>query len=365
MSLTKQIGVVLVLLGIAAGAYWFWDRAAGDSADAATGAKRRPVIVETAPAERTVLARKVEAVGTTRARQSIEVKPAASGRIVEIAFSPGELVDKGEVIARLDATSEEADVAEARAERREAELALERAQALADRNTVAKATVDQLEAAFEAADARLRRVEKSFAERTVRAPFAGKVGLKQVDVGARIDDETVITTLDDLAEIEIDFKTPEIYFGSVSPGQKIEATSAAFDRQRFIGEIATIDSRIDPISRAFKVRATIPNPDLTLPAGMFMLVELTLAERNVLTVPEQSVVLSESRASVFVIADGKAEMREVELGQREVGRVEVTNGLDEGELVAVTGIQRLRSGSTVEVPAAPAENGASAKAGSA
>ena len=361
MSLSKQIGVVLILLAIVVGAYWFWGGAEGDGADAAPGGKRRPVIVETAPAERTILARKVEAVGTTRARQSIEVKPAASGRIVEIAFLPGGLVEKGEVIARLDAKSEEA----ARAERREAELALERARALADRNNVAKATVDQLEAAFEAAGARLQRVEKSFAERTVRAPFAGKVGLKQVDVGARIDDETVITTLDDLVEIEIDFKTPEIYFGSVSPGQKIEATSAAFDGQRFSGKIATIDSRIDPVSRAFRVRATIPNPDLILPVGMFMLVELTLVERSVLTVPEQAVVLAERQASIFVIADGKAEMRQVELGQREVGRVEITDGLDEGELVAVTGIQRLRSGSTVEVQAAPDEtSNADVKAGS-
>ncbi|MGI9416854.1 MAG: efflux RND transporter periplasmic adaptor subunit [Geminicoccaceae bacterium] len=371
MSLSKQLGVVLMLLAAAAGGYWIWGGIEGDGADAASRGQRKPVIVETALAERTSFARKVEAVGTTRANQSVEVKPAASGRITEIAFSPGGLVDKGDVLVRLDSTGEEADVAEARAERREAELAHERARALAERNNVAKATVDQLAAAFEAADARLRRAEKSFAERAVRAPFAGKVGLKQVDVGARVDDETVIATLDDLTEIEIDFKTPEIYFGVVSPGQKIEATSAAFDNRRFAGEIATIDSRIEPVSRAFKVRATIPNPDLTLPAGMFMLVELTLAERETLTVPEEAVVHSDRQASVFVIEDGKAVLRHVELGQREVGRVEVTDGLEEGELVAVTGLQRLRSGSPVqlvepEAPAIPADtDGDGAKAGAA
>lgn len=371
MSLSKQLGVVLMLLAAAAGGYWFWGGMDGDGAGATSRGQRKPVVVETAPAERTSLARKVEAVGTTRARQSIEVKPAASGRIIEIAFSPGGLVEKGDVLARLDSASEEADVAETHAERREAELALERARALVDRNTVAKAIVDQLDAAFEATDARVKRAEKSLAERTVRAPFAGKVGLKQVDVGARIDDETVIATLDDLAEIEIDFRTPEIYFGAVSPGQKIEATGAAFDGRRFAGEITTIDSRIDPVSRAFKVRATIPNPDLTLPAGMFMLVELTLAERDALTVPEVAVVLSDRQASVFVIEDGKAILRQVELGQREIGRVEVTKGLKEGERVAVTGLQRLRSGSAVEltgpeVPAAPADTGGGgARAGSA
>ena len=360
-----------MLLGIAAGTHWYRSQTTGDGGGAATGGNRRPVIVETAPAKRTLLARKVEAVGTTRARQSIEVKPAASGRIVEIAFSSGGLVEKGDVLARLDSAGEQADVAEARAERREAELALERARALVDRNTVAKATVDQLEAAFEAADARLKRVENSFADRVVLAPFAGKVGLKQVDVGARVDDETVIVTLDDLAEIEIDFKAPETYFGAVSPGQKIEATSAAFDKRRFAGEIATIDSRIDPVSRAFEVRAKIPNTDLTLPAGMFMLVELTLAERTALTVPEQAVVLSDRQASVFVIEDGKAVLRHVELGQRDIGRVEVTDGLEEGDQVAVTGLQRLRTGSAVDVitpemPAAPGDaDGNRAKAGAA
>ena len=365
MSLSKQIGVVLILLAIVASGYWFWAGAAGDGAEVATGGKRRPVVVETAPAKRTVLARKVEAIGTTRARQSIEVKPATSGRIIEIAFSPGRLVEMREVLVRLDATSEQADIAEVRGERREAKLALERAQALADRDTVAKATIEQLEAAFEAADARLLRAEKSLAERTVHAPFAGKVGLKQVDVGARVDDETVITTLDDLVEIEVDFRAPEVYFGAVSAGQKIEATSTAFDSRRLYGEIATIDSRIDPLSRAFKVRATIPNPDLTLPAGMFMLVKLTLGEREALSVPEQGVVLSDRQASVFVIEDGKALLRQIELGQREVGRVEVTEGLGEGELVAVTGLQRLRSGSSVEVPVATDETGSgSVKAGS-
>jgi membrane fusion protein (multidrug efflux system) len=372
MSLAKQLGIVTLMLLVAAlGGHWLWAQLEGDEAGVAKGGKRRPVLVETAIVEKTVLARTVEAVGTTRARQSIDIRPVDSGRIIEILLSPGNMVEKGEVLALLDTESELADVAEARAERREAELALERARTLAERNNVAKATVDQLEAAYEAADARLQRAEKSLTDRTVKAPFSGKVGLKQVDVGARVDDDTVITTLDDLAEIEIDFKAPEIYFGAVAAGQTIEATSAAFDNRGFSGEITTIDSRIDPVSRAFKMRAKIPNPDLALPAGMFMLVELTLAERETLTVPEQAVLLTDSQASVFVIKDEKAVLRNVELGQRDVGRVEVKTGLQEGERIAVTGLQRLRPGSSVEVvdsdmPVAPDEPAdGSAKAGSA
>ncbi|NJO38905.1 MAG: efflux transporter periplasmic adaptor subunit, partial [Rhizobiales bacterium] len=115
MSLTRQIVIVLCLLAaLGAGVHWFWDETGSDGADAATGGGRRPVLVETVPAERTTLARKVEAVGTTRARQSVDIRPAASGRVIEILFSPGRLVEEGNALARLDATSEEADVAEAR-----------------------------------------------------------------------------------------------------------------------------------------------------------------------------------------------------------------------------------------------------------
>ncbi|MEM7042669.1 MAG: efflux RND transporter periplasmic adaptor subunit [Pseudomonadota bacterium] len=353
MSLKKQLAVVLVLLlALAAGVHWFAG-GAGDDADAATGRGDKPTAVDTITAEQRILARKIEAVGTTRARQSIDVRPSVSGRLVEVPFTPGSLVRKGDLLARLDSASEEADVAEARAERRQASLALERATALAERNTIAMATLDELEAGFDAADARLQRAEKRLADRTIAAPFDGKIGLKQVDIGAYVDDETVIATLDDLAEIEIDFRAPEIYFGEVAPGQKIEATSAAFGTKSFEGSIATVDSRIDPVSRAFQVRARLPNPDFILPAGMFMLVELTLAERDALTVPEAAVTLFDREASVFVIVDGRAERRTVELGQREVGYVEVVAGLEEGEQVVVTGLQRLRPGAKVTISEAP------------
>ncbi len=156
---------------------------------------------------------------------------------------------------------------------REAQLALERAQKLRTNNTVAQATVDELQAAFDGAQARLDGAQKQLADRTVRAPFAGVVGMRRIDVGARVDDETVLTTLDDLAELEVEFSVPEIFFGRMRRGQPVGATSAAFPGRIFQGKVATIDTRVGAISRAFRVRAVIPNPDLVLPAGMFMHVE--------------------------------------------------------------------------------------------
>ncbi len=351
VSLGKQIGIVLlILLAVIGGGYWYASDPAGSSdADAATKPKRDLAIVDIAPVERRTLAQNIEAVGTTLARQAVDIKPAASGRVVELAFSPGSLVEAESLLVRLDDGAERADVAEAEAERRKAGLELERAIKLVAKKTIAQATVEALEAAYNAADARLLRAEKALNDREIQAPFKGRTGLKQVNIGARVDEGTVITTLDDLAEIEVEFSVPEVFFGAVRAGQPIKATGVAFGDRRFEGSIQTVDSRIDRVSRAFKVRATIPNPDLTLPAGMFMLVSLTLGEHDALTVPEEAVMVDGDESFVFVILDEKADRRLVTLGQREFGLVEIVDGLDDGEQVVVRGIQRVKAGANVEV----------------
>lgn len=351
MSLIKQIGLsLLILFLLAFGGYWYTGGSVerGD-ATAAPDRKRPPPLVDVAPALSTMLARKLDAVGTTRAQQSIDVSPAASGRIQSIDFLPGSQVEVGSILVRLDDIAERAGFAEAEAERREAELKLERAKALVARKSIPQATVDELEAAFAAAGARVDRAQKQLDDRSVQAPFAGRVGLKQVDVGARVNDDTVITTLDDLVAIEVEFAVPEIFFGAVAQGQKITATSAAFDAQVFEGVIETVDSRVDRVSRSFQVRASVPNDDLALPAGMFMLVELTLAERTVVTVPEEAIMVSGDQARLFVIEDGKAMRREVVLGQREIGLVEIVDGLKADEQVVVKGIQQVRPGAEVRI----------------
>ena len=195
----------------------------------------------------------------------------------------------------------------------------------------------------------MNRARKQLAERRIEAPFAGRVGLKQIDVGARVDDDTIITTLDDLNAVEVGFGVPEIFFGEVAPGQKVTATSAAFGARIFNGAIETVDSRVDPVSRSFQVRATIPNDDLALPTGMFMLVELRFAERMALTVPEEAVMVSGDQARLFVIMGGKATERQVSLGQRELGLVEIVDGIKEGERIVVGGIQKVREGVEVKI----------------
>ncbi|MGI9436734.1 MAG: efflux RND transporter periplasmic adaptor subunit [Geminicoccaceae bacterium] len=357
MAIGKQIAIaLLILLAAALGAYWYGtDPGANGNADAATDRRRAPAVVEVTSVEPARLAQSIEAVGTTRARQAVDIRSAASGQVVEIGFQPGSRVEAGSLLVSLDDAAERADLAEASAELREAELALERAIKLAVNKTISQASVDDQQAIHDAAEARLQRAEKQLRDRTIEAPFAGRIGLKQVDIGARIDGDTVITTLDDLAEIEVEFSVPEIFFGTVAKGQPIKATSVAFGARVFDGLIETVDSRIDSVSRSFRVRAKMPNPDLTLPAGMFMLVDLTVAEREAITVPEEAVVVSDDEVAVFVVTDGKAERRLVTLGQRDFGLVEIIDGLTSGEQIVIKGLPRVRAGAAVEIANPPGD----------
>ncbi|MGI9506828.1 MAG: efflux RND transporter periplasmic adaptor subunit, partial [Geminicoccaceae bacterium] len=319
----KQVLIsILLLLAFAGGGYWYLQQdAAGKGGSNGAGQSRPPLRVEVRTPERKVLAERIEAVGTTLANQAIDVVPLTSGRVGAVEFEPGSLVEAGEILARLEAVAERADVAEAEANLNQAKLAFERSSRLRADNTVARATLDQLEASYRAAEARLDRARKELSDRLIRAPFAGRTGLRQIDVGARVSDGSIITTLDDLSEVEIDFSVPEIFFGAVRHGQKVNAMATAFGDRTFEGTIKAIGSRIDTASRSFRVRAAVPNPDLILPAGMFMHVELILAEDEQLTVPEEALMIQGEATYVFVIVDGKAARREVKIGQRELGLV--------------------------------------------
>jgi membrane fusion protein (multidrug efflux system) len=193
------------------------------------------------------------------------------------------------------------------------------------------------------------RAKRKLADRSIRAPFPGVVGIKRVDVGARVDDQTVIATLDDLAEIQIEFSVPEQFYARVEVGQAAEATSVSFPGRKFAGKVALVDSRVDAASRSFKVRVAVPNPDFVLPAGMFMHVQLTLESREGLTVPEEAIIPEAGASYVFVIDGGKAHRRKVAVGRRDVGLVEISEGLTLGEEVVVKGLAALREGTRVRV----------------
>lgn len=351
MSLVRQLLALAVVMAVAGGGWLLVG--APEPAAVERSASPRPVPVRTAEVTLATVRDTVEAVATSRAEQAIEVRPATSGRVEEILFEAGQRVGRGDLLVQLDAGAEQAAVDEAKALLEDARGQYERGEQLARTRSVADARVAELRANFLAAQARVVAAAERLADRQIRAPFAGIVGLREVSVGARVDPETTITTLDSLDRLEVEFSVPEQFYAAVRIGAPISATTSVHRERTFDGRVTSIDSRIDPVARAFRVRASIPNPDLELPVGVFMVVQIVLDEREALTIPEQAVVLQGRSAIAYRINGTTAERVELELGQRSFGRLEVLSGLELGDMVATTGLQRLRDGAVVEVQDQP------------
>lgn len=170
-------------------------------------------------------------------------------------------------------------------------------------------------------------------------------------------EDTVITTLDDLSHVRIEFSVPENLFGVARIGHKVEATTAAYPGRVFTGRIIEVDSRIDSVSRSFQVRADLPNEDGALPAGMFMQVSMTLEDGEATVIPEEAVIANAGAAFVFVVEDGKAARRSISTGRRAYGVVEVTRGVEPDTLVVTRGNAKLRDGMAVRTNVAAEQNG--------
>ena len=347
-TLGKQIILLCLVGGLAYGGYLAWQDYMPQE-DASTGRPSTATTVELAKATVQRIAQTVEAVGTTRARQSVEIVPEEDGRVLELLILPGQSVNRGDILVKLDDQIERADLAEARARVTEREQALARIEQLASTAAVSQATLEDSTARLAEARAQLDRAEQRFANRTITAPFSGVVGLSAIDPGAWAESGEKITTLDDLTDVEVEFSLPETLFASVRVGQHVSARSAAFPGQSFDGQIAALDSRIDPISRSFRARAIIPNPDSVLPAGMFMSLTLTLSENDRVVVPEEAVIFQAAETYVFVAEDGIASRIRIETGQRQDGLVTVTEGLEDGTEIIVRGLQRVKDGGAITV----------------
>ncbi|MGL5138444.1 MAG: efflux RND transporter periplasmic adaptor subunit, partial [Beijerinckiaceae bacterium] len=330
--------------------------------------------VEVVPAARGTITEVTEAVGTTRAFESVIINSKASGIVESIAFAEGATVSAGQELLRIDSAERRADmeaakaaIAQEEAKRNELKTKLERAQSLRRSGSGTEALVDDLTAQVKTADsavqnfmARERATMARLNDMVVRAPFAGRVGVRQVSLGAFLDGRTPITTLDDISKVRLDFQAPENLMGRIQPDSAIKAAAAAFGARRFDGKVAVIDTRIDPVTRSVRLTAIVENADLALRPGMFMNVWLEVAKReNAVIVPEEAVVGEGPLQFVFVVKDNRIERRVVKLGQREPGKVEVVDGVAAGDQIVVRGVQRVRAG--MQVTARPL--GAAAPAG--
>jgi membrane fusion protein (multidrug efflux system) len=292
----------------------------------------------------------VEAIGTANANESLTLTAKVTDTVSSVDFDDGDYVEAGDVLVQLTNREEEAQLAEAQANLTDAEAHLRRMSDLAERDLVPDSELDAARSRADASRARLDSVVARLSDRLIRAPFAGVLGFRQISPGTLLQPNTPITTLDDISVIKLDFTVPETFLGAMHEGATVLARSASYPGREFNGVVRNVGSRVDPVTRAFQVRAHIPNEDAALRPGMLLMVEVVTTERTALVVPENAVYQIQDRAYVYVVGeDLVARERMIETGERRFGSVEVLSGLELGERIVTEGIVKLRDGAVVRL----------------
>ncbi|MGE0621013.1 MAG: efflux RND transporter periplasmic adaptor subunit [Pseudomonadales bacterium] len=329
------------------------DPAGGPAGSPGGGFNRAPTFVRVEPASLREVRDEVEAIGTARANESVIIAAKVTDTVSRVNFDDGDIVEAGAVLVELTNTEQSALLDEAKANVVDAGNQAERLEKLAADNSIPLSQRDEARARLDAAQARYQSILARLEDRLIRAPFAGLLGFREVSEGTLVTPGSRITTLDDIAVIKLDFSVPEVYLHLVREGLELVAQSSAYPDHRFPAKVRTIGSRVDEVTRSATVRAHIDNPEGLLKPGMLLTVHLTTAKRDVLMVPEPAILQRASQVFVFTLQGDRAEMRQVRTGVRRDGRIEITGGLVEGELVITEGTIKIRDGSpvTTELPA--------------
>lgn len=307
-----------------------------------------PVKVVTESVERGDWVDTIEALGTARANESVTLTAKVTETVVRVNFEDGDQVEEGQLLVDLSGRAEVAALEEAQAAYTETLKQYERQVDLVSQGTLSKSTLDSLVASRDAAKARMEAIRARLADRVIAAPFAGVLGFRQVSQGTLVTPGTAIATLDDIDPIKLDFSVPETAMASVASGQTIRARSAAFPQSEFSGEVKVVGSRVDAVTRAVTVRAEIANPGGILRPGMLLTVKLELPTRETIAIPEIALIQVGTSQSVFTVdAEGRAQSTEVRAGARKAGRVEILEGLQQGDRLVTEGIVKLRQGTPV------------------
>lgn len=295
----------------------------------------------------------ITAVGTARANEAVTVTSKIADVVSRIGFDSGDFVESGQVLVELVDTEEAATLAEARAALSEARQARSRVAELLERGVATAQRRDEAESDFQRAAAQVNAVEARIADRLIRAPIDGTVGLRNITAGEQIDTGTVIATLNDVSIIKLDFELPERFLSAIALDQAVQARASAYPGQVFEGRVASIDNQVDPVSRTVTIRAEMPNDDLRMVPGMLMRVEVRREVRDRAAIPESALMLLAEQSYVYVLTEDEdgwtAQERAVTPGLRTDGHVEILEGLEPGERVVSQGTHRTRDGAAVRL----------------
>jgi len=295
-------------------------------------------------------------VGTLNAVQGVTVAAELAGKVVEIGFEAGTSVQRGDLMLRQDTSSEEAQLPGALAQLNLARINRERFDQLFSKQLVAQAERDSTAAGADQAQAQVDTIRAAIAKKTIRAPFSGRLGIRQVNLGQMLREGDPIVTLQSLDPIFVDFALPQQQLPHVRRGLVVRVTSDALPGETLEGRVTAINPLIDADTRSIRVQATVSNGSEKLRPGMFVNVAVSLPGRQqVLAIPATAVLYAPYGDSVFVVEDGKdgkgtmLRQQFVRLGAKQGDFVAVTSGVREGDLVVSTGVFKLRNGQAVVI----------------
>jgi membrane fusion protein, multidrug efflux system len=311
-------------------------------------APKPPIVVAMTEAERQTVPHSLDAIGTIAAVHQVTIAPQVGGIVTQIFFTPGGTVKAGDPLVQLDDGPEQGDLKNFEAQSRYAAIALKRAQELQARQVGSQATVDQDQSLLDQANANIAKTKAVIAQKLVRAPFAGRLGVRQTDLGQYLSAGTPIVTLTQLAELYVNFTLPEQDAAALAPNQEIEFTVDAYPRQSFRAQLNAIEPQIAADTRTVKVQAIAANQDGRLLPGMFAKVRVVLPPLpDIVTVPETAVENTLYGDSIYVVKDGgidakgkpvlKAVRTPVKTGEHFGNRVAILSGIEPGERVVALG----------------------------
>jgi membrane fusion protein, multidrug efflux system len=319
-----------------------------------------PTTVSSATVKEEDWAPALSAVGSISAVQGAVVSAELGGVVSQVAFENGGVAKKGDLLVQLDASAEEAQLKSAEADLELARADLQRSRDLVSRKVISKAEMDASESKFKQKEGSVEQMRSMIAKKTVRAPFDGQLGIRQVNVGQMINAGQQVVPLTSLDPVFADFALPQQYLGQLTPGLEVHVTTDALPGRVFSGKVTAINSMVDSSTRNITLQATLENPDHALRPGMFAKAEVTLPEKHkTLVVPGSAISYAPFGDSVFVIDKKKDEktgkesqvirQQFVRVGEARGDFVAITQGLKAGEVLVSTGVFKLRNGMTVTI----------------
>lgn len=330
------------------------------------GAGRGQVVAEVV-AQRREFADQIRVLGVARGRRSVNITSNTTQLVTQVMFADGQAVAAGTPLVELQAREEDADLIRTRAQLENAQREYDRYRILAERGVAPRVMAETAETALKTAQAAVAAAESRRGDRILRAPFAGVLGLTSVTPGTLISPGSVITTLDDISGVRVDFPLPERYLGVLPVGAPLTATTDAFPGEEFNGRIALLDTRVNEQTRAIIARAEFPNPGNRIRPGMMMRVAVHQGRRQSLAVPEAAVQYEGQGAFVYRIARGEtgatAQRVEVQTGAVEGGYVEIVSGLANNDHIIASGLNRIQPGAPVTVQGEAGQGRAPSKGG--